>query len=364
MFGKYSLSIQILLLTTLVSGQAALALDEQEWNDNPDKFQNSYQCLNVDPKQKRTLRYIIVNYTQDTPVPCKVTYQKPTEGMPDKVLWQSSNTQGYCEQKATGLADKLGGYGWTCTLPEGQIAYNQSNETVSGSSQADASDLDFNLPTITLESNDAEAIIGQPYDVVVEVTDDIGVKNVQFYHKSADAGYQPLSMNRVEESNRYQVTLDEQLTSSDSLKFYILAEDVSDNTALYGNSISPRTFKFVQASQDTEGSADEEVLEQPELALEEEETILEDQKSALTSNASFKVRASSEQSLWQRAVSSNDIVGYESYIKFYPYGNYTAMARARLDYLRKRAKQEKHSLESVPATRPANSDSATPSSLW
>ncbi len=78
----------------------------------------------------------------------------------------------------------------------------------------------------------------------------------------------------------------------------------------------------------------------------------------LTINANFKSRASSEQSLWQRAVSSNDILGYESYIKFYPHGNYSAMARARIDYLRKRAEKER-----TPQLAPAKPES-TLSSLW
>ncbi len=48
-------------------------------------------------------------------VPCSVNYYKDTEA-PGEVntLWNATNIEGYCEQKAAGFIDKLKSWGWSC----------------------------------------------------------------------------------------------------------------------------------------------------------------------------------------------------------------------------------------------------------
>ena len=48
-------------------------------------------------------------------VPCEVTYTKETEepGVA-KSLWQATNNEGYCEEKAQAFVQKQEGWGWDC----------------------------------------------------------------------------------------------------------------------------------------------------------------------------------------------------------------------------------------------------------
>ena len=47
--------------------------------------------------------------------PCSVVYDKDSEGQGTSVLWTATSDGTYCDTKADGLAEKLQGYGWTCT---------------------------------------------------------------------------------------------------------------------------------------------------------------------------------------------------------------------------------------------------------
>lgn len=46
-------------------------------------------------------------------VPCKVEYNKKTEGG-TTYPWSAKGQSGFCEEKAAYLADRLRGFGWTC----------------------------------------------------------------------------------------------------------------------------------------------------------------------------------------------------------------------------------------------------------
>lgn len=58
-------------------------------------------------------RYIDVNYPTDTSILCEVVYTK--NGTDPKVLWYANHDIYFCQQKATGLVEKLQGYGFSCT---------------------------------------------------------------------------------------------------------------------------------------------------------------------------------------------------------------------------------------------------------
>jgi len=44
-------------------------------------------------------------------VPCRVLYTRDGQ---TQQLWQAQNVEGYCEEKAAGLADTLEAAGWSC----------------------------------------------------------------------------------------------------------------------------------------------------------------------------------------------------------------------------------------------------------
>ena len=61
------------------------------------------------------VREINVERPADSAVPCSVNYDKGSEGLGTSVLWTAQSDGSYCDAKANGLAEKLGGLGWTCT---------------------------------------------------------------------------------------------------------------------------------------------------------------------------------------------------------------------------------------------------------
>jgi len=61
-------------------------------------------------------RNVVVFYPQaPARLPCKVFYSKPNENVLPRALWESQNTQDYCERKAKEFIEKLGSSGWRCT---------------------------------------------------------------------------------------------------------------------------------------------------------------------------------------------------------------------------------------------------------
>ena len=61
------------------------------------------------------VREINVKRETSAPVPCSVVYNKDSEGQGSQVLWNASADGAYCDAKANFLADKLTGFGWTCS---------------------------------------------------------------------------------------------------------------------------------------------------------------------------------------------------------------------------------------------------------
>lgn len=61
------------------------------------------------------VREIRVERTSDESAPCQVVYNKDAEGQGSSVLWSAENDAAYCDAKADELAEKLQGYGWSCS---------------------------------------------------------------------------------------------------------------------------------------------------------------------------------------------------------------------------------------------------------
>lgn len=73
---------------------------------------NDYVCTHGSSE-----RTINVAYSQkNSSVPCQVVYEKKDEGTV-QYPWSANNLVGYCEEKATYLAERLGGFGWQCVSP-------------------------------------------------------------------------------------------------------------------------------------------------------------------------------------------------------------------------------------------------------
>ncbi len=51
-------------------------------------------------------------------LPCSVFYTKPDENTVPRKLWEASNSEGYCENKATEFVRKLESWGWRCMVNE------------------------------------------------------------------------------------------------------------------------------------------------------------------------------------------------------------------------------------------------------
>ena len=61
------------------------------------------------------VRQVVVFYPNaPARLPCKVFYAKPNENVLPRALWESINTQNYCERKAAEFIEKLNSLGWRC----------------------------------------------------------------------------------------------------------------------------------------------------------------------------------------------------------------------------------------------------------
>ena len=61
------------------------------------------------------IREINVERETGSQAPCSVVYDKDSEGQGSAVLWSAVYDGSYCDAKADGLAEKLQGFGWSCS---------------------------------------------------------------------------------------------------------------------------------------------------------------------------------------------------------------------------------------------------------
>ena len=84
---------------------------------------SSWTCHKTD-----LTRHVVLFYPDEPArLPCKVMYSKPTENVMPHALWESANTQDYCERKAVEFVAKLESMGWRCT--EGDLQQDASTES-------------------------------------------------------------------------------------------------------------------------------------------------------------------------------------------------------------------------------------------
>ena len=63
----------------------------------------------------KLVREINVEREAGASAPCSVVYDKTSEGAGSSVLWTAKTDGAYCDAKADGLAEKLQGFGWSCS---------------------------------------------------------------------------------------------------------------------------------------------------------------------------------------------------------------------------------------------------------
>ena len=66
-------------------------------------------------EQGDLMREIKVKRETANPAPCSVEYNKETENQESQILWTAQFDGAYCDAQANSLAEKLQGWGWTCT---------------------------------------------------------------------------------------------------------------------------------------------------------------------------------------------------------------------------------------------------------
>jgi peroxiredoxin len=85
-------------------------------------YASSWSCSRNDH-----IREVIVEYTGQGSVPCRVIYKKPTEDMESLLLWTADNVEGYCEEKAKAFIEKLEAWQWSCSDASDMVSsYRQS----------------------------------------------------------------------------------------------------------------------------------------------------------------------------------------------------------------------------------------------
>ncbi len=66
-------------------------------------------------EQGELMREIVVKRETANPAPCSVVYNKETENQPSQVQWTAQFDGAYCDAQANAFAEKLRGWGWTCS---------------------------------------------------------------------------------------------------------------------------------------------------------------------------------------------------------------------------------------------------------
>ena len=66
-------------------------------------------------EHENLMREISVKRETSDPAPCSVVYNKDTENLGSSVLWTAQTDGAYCDAQANVLAERLEGWGWSCT---------------------------------------------------------------------------------------------------------------------------------------------------------------------------------------------------------------------------------------------------------
>jgi len=104
---------------------------------------------------------------------------------------------------------------------------------------------DLVAPDISQEKYEDTVNPGSDHEIMVKVTDNIGVDKVILYFRTIGQGdYKPRTMQRLDHSDNYMIRIDADNIQSPGIEYYIQAMDFAGNTLLHGHSFSPLSVKI------------------------------------------------------------------------------------------------------------------------
>jgi len=93
---------------------------------------------------------------------------------------------------------------------------------------------------------------GKNHEIVVTVTDNVGVKQVVLYYRVIGTeNYKTMAMQKINKSDDYRAKLNAKKIKSPGIEYYVQAMDHAGNTLLHGYSFSPISVKTTAAGAST-----------------------------------------------------------------------------------------------------------------
>lgn len=91
---------------------------------------------------------------------------------------------------------------------------------------------------------------GKNHEVIVTVTDNVGVKQVVLYYRVIGTeNYKTMAMHKINKSDDYRARLKAKQIKSPGIEYYVQAMDHAGNTLLHGYSFSPISVKTLAAGE-------------------------------------------------------------------------------------------------------------------
>ncbi|MDH5612646.1 MAG: hypothetical protein OEY66_09360 [Gammaproteobacteria bacterium] len=107
---------------------------------------------------------------------------------------------------------------------------------------------DLAAPKISQEKYIETVEPGKNHEVIVTVTDNVGVKQVVLYYRvTGTEAYKSLAMQNINKSDDYRANITADQIKSPGIEYYVQAMDFAGNTLLHGYSFSPISVKTVSA---------------------------------------------------------------------------------------------------------------------
>jgi len=114
---------------------------------------------------------------------------------------------------------------------------------------------DLDAPEIKSPELKPKVAPGEPTDISVTVTDNVGVKSVILFYRDVGASdFKRLEMSRTMPTNNYSVTLP--TVPESGIEYYIQASDLAGNTILHGHTFSPLTIAVTPKSTSPEDTGE------------------------------------------------------------------------------------------------------------
>jgi len=108
---------------------------------------------------------------------------------------------------------------------------------------------DLVAPEITQETYVQSVAPGSDHEIMVKVTDDVGVKQVTLYFRHiGQSDYKRRTMQQIGKSDDYLAKVNADEIKSPGIEYYVQAMDLAGNTLLHGYEFSPLSVKIDSAA--------------------------------------------------------------------------------------------------------------------